>query len=486
MRDSTRRELIAAAAVGATAAAVPPAWGKRLLSHRARVGPGDFLDGVASGEPTARAVTFWSRLETERPRSGARLIVAKDEDLERVVANVVVPTGRGINGTLKARVGGLKPGRQYHYVWESGTGVSEIGRTRTLPPNGSQTPLRLASSSCQNYTAGFYSAHAHAAREDFDLYLVLGAYIYERGRSDSPYRPRLDPVDATDLASYRAKYRLYRSDSGLRELHRLHPAVHVWDDHEVANNYTESARTPSLQQRIAGYRAAFEWIPRLVYPQERYRIFGRKRLGGLVDLFLLDGRQYRTGDGDGRPRSILGERQLNWLVEGLRASQATWKVIGQQSVVAPISTTQEDRLADDWDGYPEDRARILGAVEQAGLDNVVFLSGDTHVFMANLLASDFPALGDGSARKPAATEYVGGSVTSVGIDRDEAAVMAEAPWVRMFNGHDHGYGSYVFEPSRLTVEYRRSDVFAPEGATAAFERFTQPAGANAFVRERLA
>ena len=39
---------------------------------------------------------------------------------------------------------------------------------------------------------------------------------------------------------------------------------------------------------------------------------------------------------------------------------------------------------------------------------------------------------------------------------------------------------------QLTVEYRRSDVFAPEGATVPFERFFQPAGTNAFARQRLA
>lgn len=485
-RDTTRRELIVAATATATAAAVPPAWGRRLLSRRARVGPGDFLDGVASGEPGARSITFWSRLETDRPRSGARLIVAKDRDLERVVANVVVPTGRGINGTLKARVGGLKPDRDYYYVWESGTGVSEIGRTKTLPPKRSQQSLRVASSSCQHYAFGFYSAHAHAAREELDLYLFLGDYVYERGRNDSPYRPRVDPIDAVDLATYRAKYRLYRSDSGLRELHRMHPVVHVWDDHEVANNYTDNNPAPSMQQRIAGYRAAFEWIPRMTFKRDRHRIYRRKSLGGLVDLFLLDTRQYRTGDGDGQPRRMLGDVQLAWLTDELQRSRAPWKLVANQSVMAPLRPTEDESFADDWDGYPEERAALLAAIERAGVDNVVFATGDAHVFTANLLASDFAALGDGSTRKPAATEFVGGSVTSSGNDRDEAAVQAEAPWNKQFNGHDHGYAAYAFDPGQLTVEYRRSDLFSPEGRTQAFERFVQPAGVNNFARQRLA
>jgi alkaline phosphatase D len=486
VREPTRRELIAAATATATAAAVPPAWGKRLLSSRARVGPGRFSDGVASGDPGPRGVTLWSRLETERPRSGARLIVARDADLRRVVATTVVPTGRGINGTLKARVGGLKPATQYYYAWVSGTSVSPVGRTRTLPPAGSQAAIRMASSSCQHYAAGFYGAHRHAARQDLDAYVFLGDYVYERGRPDSPYRPRRDPIDASDLATYRAKYQLYRSDPGLRELHRRHPVFHIWDDHEVENNYTDNNPAPSELQRIAGYRAAFEWIPRMVFPRERHRIHRRVALGGLVDLFLLDCRQYRTGDGDGRPRAMLGERQLNWLLGELRSSRATWKVLAQQVVMAQLRETSEDSPRDDWDGYPAERQRLLAAIEAAGIDNVVVLTGDAHVFMANLLASDFPALGDGSGRKPAAVEYVGGSVTSNGLDVDELTVQAESPWNKQYNGRDHGYAAFSFTPEQLTTDFRRTDLYAPRGRTEAFERFVQPAGANNLVRQRLA
>jgi alkaline phosphatase D len=481
---STRRELIAAATVGASAAAVPPAWGKRLLSSRARVGPGRFADGVASGEPAPRAVTFWSRLDTERPRSGARLIVARDPGMRRVVATTVVPTGRGVNGTLKARIGGLKPSTEYYYVWESGTSVSPVGRTRTRPPNGSRQPVRIAASSCQSYTAGFYGAHRHAAAQDIDLYLFLGDYIYERP-ADTAYRPRTDRIIACDLETYRAKYQLYRSDPALRLLHRRQPAVHIWDDHEIENNYTDNNPAPSPLQRIAGYRAAFEWMPRMVFPQERHRIYKRIPVGGLVDLFLLDGRQYRTGDGDGQPRRLLGNRQMAWLINGLRSSRARWKVIANQVTMAPLRPTEPDSPRDAWQGYPEERTRLLAAIERAGIPDVVVVSGDAHVFMVNLLASDFPALGDGSGRRPSAIEYVAGSVTSPGGTREESLVQAEHPWNRLYNPFDHGYGLFTFTADQLVTEYLRSDIYSPSARTAAFERFVQPAGANRFVRQRL-
>ena len=82
---------------------------------------------------------------------------------------------------------------------------------------------------------------------------------------------------------------------------------------------------------------------------------------------------------------------------------------------------------DQWDGFPEDRTRLLGAIEQAGLRDVVFITGDAHVFMCSLLGTDFPAIGSDPNRVPAAVEYIGGSVTSPGLIRPEAEARARRP-----------------------------------------------------------
>jgi alkaline phosphatase D len=483
VRHTTRRELIAAATAGAFTAAVPPAWGG-LLRRGAKVGMGRFADGVASGDPTPTAVTFWSRLRTPRPQSGARLIVAQDPDMRRVVATAVVPTGLAIGHTLKARVGGLKPATEYYYVWESASGVSPIGRTRTRPPRSSAGALRIAFSSCQHYQSGWYSAHAHAATEALDLYLFLGDYIYERGRFPLPSDFRVDTSDATDLRSYRRKYLLARGDPGLRELHRVHPALHIWDDHEVENNYSDNAPAPAPLQRSAGYRAASEWIPRVVDPRDRFRIYRRVPINATAELFLLDTRQYRTGSHDGLPRRLLGDRQMSWLLSALKASRARWKVIVQQVSVA-ANPFGRGLSSDDWDGFPEDRALLLGEIERSGIADVVFLTGDAHVFACNVVASDFAALGAGRAR-PSAVEYVGGSVTSRGLEQPEDAVRAEAPWNRQFNGSAHGYALLQLDGSQLVTEYRQSDFSSPAGATTVLERFVQPAGANDVSRESFA
>jgi phosphodiesterase/alkaline phosphatase D-like protein len=405
--------------------------------------------------------------------------------MDDVVAVTRVPTGRGVDSTLKARVGGLDPSTEYFYVWESSNHHSEIGVTRTQPAPGSSIPLRIGFSSCQHYSYGYFSAHANAAAEPLDIYVFLGDYIYERGHGADATHPRADPYNSNDLHSYRAKYALYRGDPGLRELHRVHPAVHIWDDHEVANNYSDNHPAPSPYQRTAGYRAAFEWLPRTAVRDDRYRVFKKFRLGQIADLFIIDERQYRTGDGDGQPRRIISDAEMQWLVEGLRASTATWKIIANEVVIAPMVYGHAKRL-DAWSGYPDQRAFLLSQIEQAGIRNVLFISGDEHVYMVNKLASDASVFASDPNHVPAAIEYVGGSVTSPGTYRTEADVLAANPWTVEFDSTDHGYGHLQMDAGTLVTEYRRSDVTRPDGATTAFERFTQPSGTNAVSRQTLA
>lgn len=483
MTRSTRRELIVATGATAFAASVPPAWG-RLTGSRVGLGPGAFVDGVASGEPSSSAVTFWSRLRTERPRSGARLLVATDPGMKNVIARARVPTGRGVNGTLKTRIGGLAPHTEYYYLWQSTNHVSPVGRTRTAPPRGSQTPMRMAYSSCQHYNYGYFSpAHLNAAAEDLDLYVFLGDYVYERGLV--PGAPvRADRVDAVDLASYRRKYQVYRQDPGLRELHRQHPMVHIWDDHEVFNNYSQNNPPPASSQRVAAYRAAFEWMPRMAVPRERFRMYKKLSFGASVDLFLIDTRQYRTGYGDGLARHIINPSQLGWLIDGLKRSTARWKVIANQVVVTadPFGTGE---TSDQWDGFSGDRAALLGAIEQAGLRDVVFITGDAHVFMNSVVGTDFAALVSDPNRLPAAVEYVGGSVTSPGQVRPEAEARANAPWIQSYNGVDKGYAVFLASQEALVTEFRSSDLSNPGGATRGLDRFIQPAGVNRVQRQVL-
>lgn len=472
---------MAGGALAAGLALTTPAHA-RLLPTTRGVGRGRFLDGVASGEPSADAVTFWGRLSTAAPRSAARLVVAEDQALTRTVATVLVPTSSGQDHTLKARVGGLKPSQHYWYVWQSATDVSPVGRTKTAPPADSDAPVAIAYSSCQNYSAGFFNAHRDAAAHDeIDLVAFLGDYTYEYPYGEYGGEGRgpgvVDPA-STDLATYRGKLRLYRADAALRELHRLHPVVHTWDDHEVADNYSDGNPAPSDLQRNAGYRASFEWLPRLAIAGDRFRVYRSLRYGRNAELFMTDQRQYRTPGEPGT--TFLGRAQMDWLKRGLQGSGARFKLVGNPDMIAPLGlaplgATIATVNNDQWDGYPAERAELLGHIARNGVQDVSFLTGDIHLYMANDLLLD---------GRSVATEYIGGSVNSPGFPDLVAAlgtpaIQALNTHIRYFDGIEHGWAIARASKDALDVEFRVSDITVKDGPSRTLAAFTQPTGSNA-------
>jgi phosphodiesterase/alkaline phosphatase D-like protein len=471
----TRRQLVVAGAGAAAASYVTPAWARRLVSVDAKVGPGTFADGVASGEPSTDAVTLWSRLTTESQRSGARLIVARDEGLKQVVQTVVVPTAAAVDGALKARVSGLEPDTLYYYGFESAEGHSDIGRTKTVPPADSETPLRIAVSSCQNWPAGFFTGHQDAAKQELDIYCFLGDYTYEYGPSTGSQAGRDDPAASNDLHSYRAKIKLYRSDKHLRELHRLHPVAHIWDDHEVADNYSDNNPRPSDLQRADGYQASFEWLPKLADRDERYRAYRTFRLGQL-ELFIFDERQYRTGDNDGQAKSILGRKQLDWAKAKLASSTARWKVIANEVMFVPLGAAGQGVNSDQWDGYPDDRRELLDVIANKPVSNTIFLTGDIHTFFTARVQRDL------SSGPSVATEYVCGSITSSGFPSlsglTTVGIQAANPWITYANGSDHGYGRLDFDSTEARITYRAAPIDTPDATARDLAVYRQPAGAN--------
>src|SRR5690606_26041104 len=76
----------------------------------------------------------------------------------------------------------LEPSRHYYYRFRVGEQVSPVGRTKTAPPYGQDlAEMNFAFASCQNYQSGYYTAYEHMVKEDLDVVLFLGDYIYEGG-----------------------------------------------------------------------------------------------------------------------------------------------------------------------------------------------------------------------------------------------------------------------------------------------------------------
>ena len=505
-----RREFLRGAAGVAAGAAVSqlPLEALATAAGKASAKPvkgGEFLQGVASGQPTHRAMTLWSKLSDVEKAGTVTLEVAKDSGFNRVVERRKVRTQRRSDHSIKTRVHGLDPHERYFYRFATGSQNSPVGQFRTLPPPGSKAPVKIGIFSCQDYVAGFYTAHAGLLAEDLDLVVCLGDYIYER----QFYEPQREDTTGANgdgevqtLPEYRDKYALYHSDENLTSLRGRVPLAAIWDDHEVEDNYADEhpgaatidPRVDFLKRRRNGYRAYFEHMPfapagRREGKKNRFRIYRSVKLGHTAELLLLDQRQYRDEQpcGDTIPptppctdaerndpeRTYLGKEQMAWLKRRLESSKATWKLVGNQAMIMAFDVPATQPInVDQWDGYGADRAEVMSHIAEKGIEDVSFLTGDIHTFFAGQVS----ATGRQSAPGvPAslATEFVAGSTTSLGVPEtinattgvplppEVQAAVADTVFLKSNNPHfaysnteRRGYGVVTASTDKLEVEYR--------------------------------
>src|SRR5439155_39093 len=220
-----------------------------------------FTLGVASGDPLPDGVVLWTRLAPD-PLTGGGMgpapvdvewLVARDEAMKEVVRSGTAAAAPDLAHPVHVEVGGLEPDRVYWYRFRAGGAESPIGRTRTAPAAGtSPSALRFAFASCQNYTQGYYTAHAAIAKEDLHAVLFLGDYIYEGDARGDRVRDYSRRGWAFTLADYRDRYATYKMDPNLQASHAAFPWILTWDDHEVENNYAGGidANDPKNKQAI--------------------------------------------------------------------------------------------------------------------------------------------------------------------------------------------------------------------------------------------
>lgn len=514
-----RRTFLARGAAAGGALALGAANPIALASSR-RIRPepllreGAFRHGVAAGAPGQRSITLWTRVsDSDRP-GRVELEIARQADFRRVVERRLVRVAAVRDSTARALVegGALRPGEEYFYRFSTRAGSSPVGRFRTARPPDSREPLRIGFFSCQDYQSGYYTAHAGLAREDLDLVVSLGDYVYERSFFERGVPPeRRDSTgdngdaDVQTLAEYRRKYALYRSDPNLQAVHGAAAFAAIWDDHEIEDNWAgdlPGEATPPAQRRVsfaerrrAGELAFFEWMPRFRMPAGSSRIFGRLRLGGNAELFLLDTRSHRDDqpcndsfllppcfDGESRDATLLGGAQKAWLKDALRSSPARWKVIANQVMIMALDllpAVPSTINPDAWDGYGRERRELLEHLHRTGTRDVTFITGDIHSFFAGEVRTN----GRISGRR-VATEFVGGSITSQGLEQFVDAPLATEPAVRALNPHlryaelrSRGYGVLEARPDELLVSYRSPrSVAVPTSPMRTLARFRVAAG----------
>ena len=428
-----------------------------------------FNHGVASGDPLEDRVILWTRVTPQQAGPvEAILEISEDDNFSKIAYSKKLRTSSLSDYTIKYDFLAKQycdSDKGFFYRFRAGSSISEIGKSKTFSKNTVSTKIGVFS--CSNFPAGYFNAYQAAAeKNDLDLWLHLGDYLYEYpmggyatdnaeklGRTPSPMHEMIT------LSDYRQRHAQYKLDQGSIALHKHAPLIAVWDDHEFSNdawkkgaeNHSEDGSEGDFYaRRSAAIKAYYEWMP-IREQQNKRRIFREFKIGKLIHLIMLDTRQYGRdkqlqpkdylsesgfnqakfyNDLNSKNRELLGAEQLSWIENSVLKSNAAWTIFGQQVLMAKLKFPDISKMLkteeipnflkpylkflglgipsnlDAWDGYPAARNSLYKLMKNAK-KKFISLAGDTH----NSWVSEL----ENQSGKKVGIELGAPSVTSPGI-----------------------------------------------------------------------
>lgn len=281
--------------------------------------------------------------------------------------------------TAKLIADQVEPGKTYRYqVYINGKAVElpyptrfttpPIWRWRTDPPN-----FKVALGSCTYVNEPAYDRPGKGYGSEYEIFTSIN----EKSPNlmiwlgDNTYLREPDWYTRTGILHRHTHTR------SLPEMQPLLAKTHhyaTWDDHDYGPN--NSDRT---------------WVQKEL-TTEAFNLFWGNLTSGLpgesdpgitsmfryndVDFFLLDNRSFRTPNDQERAdnKTVLGKKQLEWLIESLIFSDASFKMVCIGGQVLNTSERGETYV----NLAPKEQAYLLRRISEENIENVVFLTGDRH------------------------------------------------------------------------------------------------------------
>jgi len=399
-----------------------------------------FNHGVASGDPLEDRVILWTRVTPQQAGPVEVILeVSENKNFSKVAYSKKLHTSSLSDYTIKYDFLAKQycnSDNGFFYRFRAGNSVSETGRSKTFSKNIKSA--KIAIFSCSNFPAGYFNAYQAAAeKNDLDLWLHLGDYLYEypmggyaTENAEKLGRAPIPIHEMITLSDYRQRHAQYKLDQGSIALHKHAPLIAVWDDHEFSNdawkkgaeNHSEDGSEGDFYaRRSAAIKAYYEWMP-IREQQNKRRIFRDFKIGKLMHLIMLDTRQFgrdkqiqpkdylsKSGfnqakfynDLNSEYRELLGAEQFSWIEDKILNSNAAWTIFGQQVLMTKLKFPDISKIIkaeeipdflkpylkllglgipsnlDAWDGYPAARNKLYKLMKNAK-KKFISLAGDTH------------------------------------------------------------------------------------------------------------
>ncbi len=332
------------------------------------------LHGPMVGRVTEQSAAFWFRTAEE---SDVRVNLSVSPTMSPPAATGAGQSDAGRDYTVIATVDGLQSDTRYYYeVLVDGVVVSTPGDRsfRTYPSPGVETEFVVAFGGCSGFVPKNERMWRLIHQKEPLAFLAMG---------DNEYFNMINHANHS-FAMQHYSYSRRQSRPEFRTLTSSASIYAIWDDHEFTDDiwlgpYVHKPfwKLPLLEQ----FRE--NWINPSYGTEEWPGVWHSFSIGD-VDFFMLDGRFYRTNPYAKEPSKVnnyseyptmLGPEQRKWLLDELKQSEATFKVVASP---VPWSYGAKPGSVDTWYGFREERDEIFNFLTDHQIEGVVLLSSDRH------------------------------------------------------------------------------------------------------------
>lgn len=338
----------------------------QTVSHKEVIQSGPML-----GHATMRDVVVWVQTKSE---ADVKLIYWNIDSPDTKHYSQPAKTAHSKAYTAHLLADSLEPGNTYGYsisidnqevepIEEQTFKSLPLWQYRTDPPT-----FEFAVGSCTYVNEEKYDRPGTPYGRNYQIFKTINDSAPDMmlWMGDNIYLREVDYYSRSGI------YKRYTHTRSLPEMQALLAKTNnyaIWDDHDFGPNDADrsyTGKTWTLE--------AFKDF----WANPTYGFDGEGTTSQFVwndvQFFLLDNRYWRSpNDRLTGQRQILGEEQIEWLIDALKYSKATFKFV---CIGGQVLNTAD--LYENYMRFPEERAYLLNRIIDEEIDNVIFLSGDRH------------------------------------------------------------------------------------------------------------
>ncbi len=304
------------------------------------------------------------------------------DSLKNLVENKTAFINHNLGHTCSFQITQLNPNSKYTYTLSNATFKSDtfslytqqLWQWRNDPPT-----FKIAFGSCTYINDTPYDRPGKAYGQSSSIFNSLlsdhpTAMIWG---GDNVYFREGDWETAADMA---ARYTHTRTDPNLKKVLNTIPNYAVWDDHDFGPNDSNG----SFQFKNESANVFRQMWPNQGYVLSSGPVYGKSSIHD-VDIYFLDNRFFRTAKKNDSTSQMLGKEQIDWLMNDLIASKATFKLI-----VVGSQILNTEAVFETYANHSNERDYLLKQLEIHQIKKVVFLSGDRHFSECSVLNLNTP------------------------------------------------------------------------------------------------